>query len=155
MAAARNLGSALIVRGIHASGAKRQTDLAGAVMHLSRALIDAPNDAATLTNLGVAFFYGRQPDRARENLTQAKDSAPHYAAPVCNLGHIARIEHREAEAQGYQRQYQVLQNRLESKPKPHNIATEHVRELVIGDPIPLNWQARRQSTFRLNTTHIG
>lgn len=100
---ALNLGSTLILRGLQATGVKRQADLAGAIMWLSRALSDQPNNAAILTNLGVALFYEERYNQAKSHLVQARTFSPDYAAPVCNLEHIARIEHREAEARNYQR----------------------------------------------------
>ena len=153
VSSARNPGSALIVRAVHSTGANRQADLAETVMTLSRALRYQPSDVAILTNLGVAFFYEGQRDRAKMSLNQARTLAPAYAAPVYNLGHIARIEQREAEVQRYRRQYQRLSNsHSQLQSAPHNAFTEHVEELVIGAIIPSHWPGRQLRTFRLSGT---
>ena len=151
VAAARNLGSALIVRGVHTTGARRQTDLAGAIMHLSLALAYDSTDAATLTNLGIAFFYDKQRDRAKRTLSQALTFAQGDAAPACNLEHIARLEGETKQTQQYSHQCQQLPHtHSKSAPKTHHTPTEHIQELVMGGTIPARWQTRQRSTFRLD-----
>lgn len=152
VASARNLGNALIVRGIQGTGADRQADLSEAVMRLSRALKYKSTDAAILTTLGVAFYYEGRIDRAKTYLQQARSLAPGHAAPICNLGQIAQREDRHTETQHYQRQCQQLRSAHSMPPSAaRHLSPEHLQELVIGDYIPSHWQTQKRSTFELNS----
>lgn len=151
VASARNLGNALVVRGIQGTGADRQADLSEAAMRLSRALKHQSKDATLLTTLGVAFYYEGLIDRAKLYLNQARSLAPSYAAPVCNLGHIAQREDRHTEAQDHQRQCQQLSNpHAIPQPETHPSSPEHIQELIIGDDFPSHWQTRKRNTFELS-----
>ena len=106
--AALNLGDALIVRGLQAGARGLNADFAEAVWRLQEALQHTPNTPTILNSLGVALFYARQGDDATEHLVRARTLAPTYAAPVFNLAQLARLAHRDAEAQQYLSDYQRL-----------------------------------------------
>ena len=150
---ARNLGSALIVRGVHATDASRQADLAESVMTLSRALSRRPDDAALLNNLGVAFFYEGRRDRAetalKQSLQHAQTAGPMRAASVYNLGHIARIKNDQTEARQYQRQYAQFTASPASQPVTAGQSLESMQELVVGKLLSSQRQVRTKSEFQL------
>ncbi len=147
--AARNLASALIVRGVYATDVSRQGDVAEAVMTLSRALQLQPNDPELHTNLGVAWFYQGLRDRAQASFTQARTLAPNAPAPVNNLAHMAHIEQRSADAQAYQRQYQQLTSHFSTRRATGNPSIEQIQEISLGDDIPARWRIRSSSQIQL------
>ncbi|MDH3598274.1 MAG: hypothetical protein OEU26_01400 [Candidatus Tectomicrobia bacterium] len=150
---ARNLGSALIIRGVHAADSSRQADLAESVMTLSRALERKPDDPSLLNNLGVAFFYEGRRDRAetslQKSMNQALTAVPIRAASVYNLGHIARIKNDQMAARQYQHQYE----QFTSSPVPQPVTTgqtlESLQELVVGKIISSQRQIQTKSEFQL------
>jgi tetratricopeptide (TPR) repeat protein len=129
--AALNLGAALILHGVQTPKPGRiNPDFVEAVQRLSRALDQAPASPAMLNNLGVAYFYEEHPDHAKAELARAHAYAPTYAAPVCNLGEIARAEHRVAEAHQYLDTCAQLTAR--PTPSPDRPTPETVHGLTIG-----------------------
>jgi tetratricopeptide (TPR) repeat protein len=156
--AATNLGCALLVRGVRATGGIGHADMYEAVATLQRALERAPNVPALLNNLAVALFYVDQWPHARSHLMQARQLAPHYAAPAFNLAYMAQVEKRHAEAQQYQRDYAQLVSRLSTAPTVPSQGLEHVLGLGIGslaDQAPLTWGAAVRHVFRLETTPLA
>lgn len=100
--AALNVSAALMLRGVQTpKPGLIHPDFAEALARLSRALEQAPPSPAMLNTLGVAYFYAEHPNHAKATLAQAHTLAPAYAAPVCNLGVMARAEQRAAEAHQY------------------------------------------------------
>lgn len=147
---ALNLSSALMLRSVHARETSRQGDLAETIMTLARVLEGRSRDADILTNLGVAYFYEGQRERAKTYLHQARTLAPDDAAPVYNLAHLAHIEQRQGEAQRYRRIYEQLATHLDSKPRTVPASIEYIQHLTIGDVLPMQWQTRLQSRFELD-----
>jgi tetratricopeptide (TPR) repeat protein len=149
--AARNLGAALLLRGVHTPKAGPHPDVAEAIMLLSRALEHAPQDPALLNTLGVAWFYDERLDRAHDAFTQAATRDPAYAAPVFNLGVLARAAYHVADAQRYQQAYE----RLIAGPPPAltRQAAETVARILPGTPVqdvPANWGVPARSTVQID-----
>jgi tetratricopeptide (TPR) repeat protein len=155
--AARNLGAALLLRGAHTPKAAPHPDVAEAVMLLSRALEQAPQDPALLTTLGVALWYDERPDRAKQTLTQAQTLAPTAAAPVFNLGVIAHLEHRAADAQRYQAAATQLTDgpaRAPSTPRPALETVAGVRPGSLEQDVPASWGTPTRSTVQVEGTAL-
>ena len=107
--AARNLGAALILRGVHTPKGRAPSRLCGSRSCSCRGhWSHTPQAPELLNTLGVAWFYDERLDRAQAAFTQAATRDPTYAAPVFNLGVLARAAHREADAQRYQQAYERL-----------------------------------------------
>jgi hypothetical protein len=159
--AALNLGDALIVRGLQTGTDGLNDDLYEAVTMLTRALKRAPTtpDTPAIHNsLGVALFYLKQWDNAAEHLGRARTLAPTYAAPVFNLTHLARLAHRDAEAQRYWSDYQRIAPPPPGPPPPGaptpSQHPESVMGLTIGrlyTNVPPQWGAPLKSTLRVGT----
>src|SRR5262245_9553440 len=150
--AARNLGAALLLRGVQTPKAGPHPDFAKAVSLLLQALEQAPQDPALLTTLGVALWYDERPDRAKEILRQAHTLAPAAAAPVCNLGVIARLEHRDADAQHDQADCTRLTDGPAAPPLTFHPSAETVAGVRPGDPeqdVPMSWGVPTRSTVQL------
>jgi hypothetical protein len=124
-------------------------------MLLSRALEQAPQDPALLNTLGVALWYDERPDRAKQALTQAHTLAPAAAAPVFNLEVIARLEHRDADAQRYQQAYAQLTAGFSPVPTPPRPPTETVtgvRPGMLEQDVPASWGRPMRSTVQVEDT---
>jgi tetratricopeptide (TPR) repeat protein len=150
--ASGNLGSALLVRGVHAAGGLRQADVYEAVATLQRALEHTPRDPRILNNLGVALFYVHDVHNAKGYLVRARTLAPAYAAPVFNLGYMAQTENRQTEAQRYQRTYTALASPLAPQPPAGRLGVEQVQGLAIGElegQVPASWGTPLRSTFQV------
>jgi tetratricopeptide (TPR) repeat protein len=150
---ALNLGAALILRGAHTPKAPPHPDFAEAIMLLSRALEHAPQAPELLNALGVALFYDERFDRAWAALTQAASGDPAYAAPVFNLGVLARVAHREAEAQRYQHTYEQLVGGPAAAPPTPRPPVETVAEGLPGMPaqdVPSSWGVPMRSTVQVD-----
>jgi hypothetical protein len=150
--AARNLGAALILRGVHTPKAGPHPDFAEAVMLLSRALESTPQAPDLLNTLGVALFYDERLDRAQAAFTQAATRDSTYAAPVFNLGVLARAAHREADTQRYQQAYA----QLIAGPVPTPLTPRQPAEMVAGvfpgmpaQDVPVSWGAPIRSTVQV------
>jgi tetratricopeptide (TPR) repeat protein len=152
--AALNLGDALIVRGLQTGTDGLNDDLYDAVTTLTRALKRAPTtpDTPAMHNsLGVALFYLKQWDNATEHLGRARTLAPTYAAPAFNLAHLARLTHRDADAQKYESDYQHIAPPPPGPPAPSQ-PPESVMGLTIGHldtHVPPQWGAPVKSTVRV------
>jgi tetratricopeptide (TPR) repeat protein len=149
--AARNLSAALILRGVHTPKAGPHPDFAEAVMLLSRALESTPQAPDLLNTLGVALFYDERLDRAQAAFTQAATRDPAYAAPMFNLGVLARAARREADAQRYQQAYE----RLIAGSVPVLLSHQPV-EMVAGvspgmpaQDVPVSWGVPIRSTVQV------
>jgi tetratricopeptide (TPR) repeat protein len=92
-----NLGCALIAQG--------PEEAFEAIATLQKAHKMRPNAPDILNNLGVAFYLANLPQQARLHLQQARERDGRYAAPLLNLGKIARGAQRDAEARRYWRDY--------------------------------------------------
>ena len=78
------------------------------------------------------MFYQGSVDRAKALLTEATTIAPTYAAPVFNLGVIARNKGHTAEAQRYQQAYAQLVTSPRPTPPPGNQETETIAGVIPG-----------------------
>jgi len=153
--AATNLGGALLLRGLHARGGRRDADLYEAVATLQRALEYAPNASHTLNNLGVALFYVERLADAKSHLQRARTLAPAYVAPVFNLATIARTERLQVEAQHYQRAYEALTRQPPLEPSADSPEPEYIMELGIGHleaQVPTRWGTPSRHAFRVENT---
>jgi tetratricopeptide (TPR) repeat protein len=155
---ALNLGGALIVRGAHSGTQGLNADFSEAVTTLLRTLERAPDTTETpaiLNSLGVALFYVRQLDHAREHLTRALASVSTYADPLYNLGHMARTEGRQAEAQHYWTRYRQLQP--SASPLAPGQSPERILGRTIGrleSHIPVHWGAPVKGVLRLGDEEL-
>jgi tetratricopeptide (TPR) repeat protein len=150
--AAINLGCALIVRGLHAEARGLNADFSEAVTTLLRAFERDPNSPELLNNLGVALWYVERRDQAKDQLARARTLAPAYAAPVFNLGQLAHIEQREADARDYWRAYEQLAPRPSPGASAAKPGTESVMGLTVGqleDRVPQPWGTPARSTFQV------
>jgi tetratricopeptide (TPR) repeat protein len=150
---ALNLGAALILRGVHTPKAAPHPDFAEAIMLLSRALEQAPQAPELLNALGVALFYDERFDRAWAALTQAASGDPAYAAPAFNLGVLARVAQREADAQRYQHAYEQLVGERAAAPPTPRPPVETVTGVLPGTPaqdVPGSWGAPIRSTVQVD-----
>jgi tetratricopeptide (TPR) repeat protein len=155
--AARNLGAALLLRGAHTPKVAPHPDVAEAVMLLSRALEQAPQDPSLLNTLGVALWYDERPDRAKQTLTQAQTLAPTAAAPVFNLGVIARLEHREDDAQRYQAAASQLMDGAVRAPSTPRLEPETVAGMRPGSlepDVPASWGTPARRTVQVAGTAL-
>jgi tetratricopeptide (TPR) repeat protein len=151
--AVRNLGAALLLRRVHTPKAGPHPDVAEAVLLLVRALEHAPQAPDLLNTLGVAWFYDERPDRAQAAFAQAATRDPAYAAPVFNLGALARAAHREADAQHYQQAYARLSAGPAPVPLPARPPVETVAGVRPGTPIqevPASWGVPARSTVQVD-----
>jgi hypothetical protein len=150
--AARNLGAALILRGVYTPKAGPHPDFAEAVMLLSRALESTPQAPDLLNTLGVALFYDERLERAQTAFTQAAMHDPAYAAPVFNLGVLARAAHREADAQRYQQAYARLIAGSVPTPLTPRQPVEMVAGVFPGVPtqdVPVSWGVPIRNTVQV------
>jgi tetratricopeptide (TPR) repeat protein len=153
--AALNLGGALIVRGVHTETPGLNADFAEVITTLLRALERSPNTPETpamLNTLGVALFYAKQPDQAKEHLARARALDPTSPAPIFNLGHIAHAEHRDADAQRYWSASQQLVVQPSLAPAAISQRLEQVGGIGIGqleDRLPSQWGTPTKSTFQV------
>jgi tetratricopeptide (TPR) repeat protein len=151
--AALNLGGALMLRGMQTGTSGLNADVSEAQTLLLRMLErapDTPDTPAILNSLGVALFYAGHVDQATAHLTRARTLAPTYAAPVFNLGYIARAERRDAEAQRYWSDYAQLHPA--AAPLAQHQFPEDVMELTIGrldTQTPAHWGAPATRVFRV------
>ena len=121
-------------------------------MLLSRALESTPQAADLLNTLGVALFYDERLERAQAAFTQAATRDPAYAAPVFNLGVLARAAHHEADAQRYRQAYE----RLAPGPLPALRSPRQPAEMVAGvlpgmpaQDVPVSWGVPIRSTVQV------
>jgi hypothetical protein len=153
--AALNLGGALIVRGVHTETSGLNADFAEAISTLLRALERSPNAPETpamLNTLGVALFYAKQPDQAKEHLARARALNPTSPAPIFNLGHIAHAEHRGTDAQRYWSAYQQLAAQPFLALAGTSQRLEQVSGVGIGqleDRLSSEWGPPTKSTFQV------
>jgi hypothetical protein len=150
--AALNLGAALVLRGMHAPKGGINPDVAEAVSILSRAQEYAAKSPELLNNLGVALFYDERSSRAQAALAQARTLAPSYGAPVYNLGVIARLEQRGADAQRYQQVYTQLEPQATPGPPEAELAEETVADVMPGAAVtelPASWGQPIQRTVHV------
>jgi hypothetical protein len=143
--AANNLGAALIARGVLYD---TLADLHAAVATLLE-VPAASHSPATLTNLGVAYWYLGEREKSHLSWHEAYRQAPTYAPVVFNLGEQASRAHRAEEAHHYWRQYvqlapfsphtaHLMQRvpSLEPPPLPVSLVPsheEHVEGIRVGD----------------------
>jgi tetratricopeptide (TPR) repeat protein len=156
--AALNLGYALMVRGVHAKTRGLNADFAEAVTILLRALERDPTSPEILNNLGVALWYVERPNQAEAYLTQARTLAPTYAAPVFNLGQIARAERRDANARHYEHVYKQLAPQPASGPPAATQGSEQVMGLAVGqleDRVPQLWGKPEPREFHLKGKRLA
>lgn len=150
--AAGNLAAALLLRAAHTPKAAPHPDVAEAVSLLSRAVEQAPQDPALHTTLGVAWWYDERPERARQALTHAATLAPTWPVPVVNLGVLARLAHRDAEAQ----RYEATAAQLTAGPAPAPAAPPPAAETVLGirpgmfeQDVPASWGTPARSAIQV------
>jgi hypothetical protein len=150
-----NLGSALLVRGIHTETPGLNADFAEAITTLLRALErrpPPPEASALLNTLGVALWYANQPDQAKEQLARAQALDPTAPAPLFNLGHMAHTEHRDTDAQRYWMAYQQLVGPPALAPPAISQHLEQVSGVGIGqleDRRPAQWGPPAKSTLQV------
>ena len=150
-----NLGCALLVRGLHTTITGLTADFSAARTTFLRALEQDQHrhSPEMLNNLGVAEFYDERPRQAKKYLDRARQLAPTYAAPIFNLGHIAHIEQREADAQRYWRDYQTLIPQAAPAAPASGQAPENVMGLTVGRVIDhklTSWGTPIHSTFEVD-----
>jgi tetratricopeptide (TPR) repeat protein len=149
--AARNLGAALIVRGVQATPAGVQPDFSEAVTLLSRALQHTPASAEILNNLGVALWYEERPDRAVDALTRARALAPDYAAAVFNLATMARAAHRDTDAQQYWQAYtQLAPEPAAPVGRQHAESVDGITIGHLAEGMPERWGAPMRSLVQVD-----
>ena len=153
--AALNLGCALLVRGLHTATPGLTADFSDARTTFLRTLEQDQhqNSPEMLNNLGVALFYDEKPHQAKEQLARARQLAPTYVAPIFNLGHIAHVEQREADAQQYWRDYQALVPQTAPTSPASGQPPEHVMDLSVGRVIDhklTHWGTPIHSTFEVD-----
>jgi tetratricopeptide (TPR) repeat protein len=151
--AAGNLGAALLLHAAHPPKAAPHPDVVEAVSLLTRALEQAPQDPNLLTTLGVAWWYDERPERARQALAQATTLAPTLAAPVFNLGVLARLEHRDTGAQ----RYPAASAQLTASPAPAPASPRPSAETVAGmrpgmpeHDAPASWGRSTRSEVKMD-----
>ncbi len=147
---ALGLSSALILQSLHGRETDRQSDLAEAIATLHRALKRQPEEAPLHANLGVAYFYDGQLERAKAALNQALRLAPHDAAATYNLAYLARIEQGGDEARVPRPEKHLTDPLASQLPAGLPTVEERVQEWAIGDVLSEPMQARQRSRFRLN-----
>jgi tetratricopeptide (TPR) repeat protein len=153
--AALNLGAALVLRGVHAPKTDINPDIAEAVSILSRAQEYAAKSPELLNNLGVALFYDERSSRAQAALAQARTLAPSYGPPIYNLGIIARLEQRRADAQRYEQAYAQLEPQAASGAPEADSVEETVAGVMPGAAVtelPASWGQPIQRTIQLEGT---
>lgn len=91
----RNVASAYVLQG----------EPYKAIAILQDALKLAPADAATLNNLGVAYYYAKNLDDAKTFLRRAHKRDPAYDAPLFNLAAVLQHEGDTAEAKHHAQLY--------------------------------------------------
>lgn len=96
-----NLACALIVKGDEGS-------IYEAIAMLKKALKIDESFKEALNNLGIAFYYVENQPKATDNLIKAYRLDSTYEAPLFNLGKIAYLEGKEAEAKKYWMAYMKL-----------------------------------------------
>jgi len=93
-----NLACALIMKG----------EVYKAIGTLEDTLKLNPSSPETLNNLGVAFYYAENLDKAKEHIIKANKLDSEYDAPLFNLGKIAYEEKKETETKKYWMSYLKL-----------------------------------------------
>lgn len=152
----RNLASAYLIKG----------EPYKAIALLQDALKFAPKDAAVLNNLGVAFFYAKNPAEARDYLAAAVKADPVYDASVFNLAMLAHQQGDATDASHYWKKYlgrdansdwaMVARNRLGISTSDAGRATQPGPESLAGleigaydNEVPASWGKAQTKTFRL------
>lgn len=146
-----NLASALIVKGDEVS-------IYEAIAKLKKALTIDESFKEALNNLGIAFYYVENPDKAKDYLGRAYMLDTTHNAPLYNLGKIAYLEGKENEARKYWMAYLkldsssswagVIRQYLSTDKKKIHLNSqekgeaETVMGLMVGyydDETPANW----------------
>lgn len=146
-----NLACALILRG-------EEGDAYEAVAKLIDSLKIEPARKDCLNSLGVAFYYTKNPAKAKEYFLEALKLDPAYDLPLFNLGRLALELGDESECRKYWSEYLELDTKsswavvakeflgMESPEPPSAQAAgqekENARELKIGaydEEVPKDW----------------
>jgi tetratricopeptide (TPR) repeat protein len=150
--AAINLGCALVTRGVQVETRGLNADLSEAVAVLARALERDPTSPEILNNLGVALWYVRQPEQAKDALTRARTLAPTYEAPSFNLAQLARLEQRGGDARYAGHGSEPMASRPTSGASSTQERPEEVMGLTLGqleDRVPPSWGRPAQAQVSL------
>lgn len=140
-----NLGCALILQGTEKGAHNAVTRLLEAHEHLQ-------TSPYIRNNLGIAYFYVKQPDEAKAHLRTAHALSPTYGAALFNLWQIAAGEQHAAEAEFYRKAYESLTLSHASQVSPPETTKEHLEGLVIGaseKSVPLGWGRPRKIGLHL------
>jgi tetratricopeptide (TPR) repeat protein len=156
----RNLGSAHIANG----------EPYHAIAVLKEALKLAPQDAALLNNLGVAFALAGNPIEARAQLLAARAAEPGFDSALFNLASLAHRQSEAGEALRYGKLYLeldggsdwagIVRSRFgvrgpEVKPSPIGAQAERLAGVEIGayqNEVPPTWGKPDVHSFQLEAT---
>ncbi len=148
-----NLACALLMKGV-------KGDVYKAIGLLEDAMKITPNtlEKEIFNNLGIAYYYAKNPGEAKEHLLKARQSDKNYDAPLFNLGKIALETGKQTEVKEFWSAYLKIDEAspwanvirktlsLESDKKVPTSVGKKIDEKVLGvavdsydDEIPKDW----------------